>query len=575
MNTRPQLRNFQSAPVPQTEAKTSPVKVALTTLHTVLCYGAVPSLLIMSLVLHVHFRSWLSYLVNEPVEICRIRAALWLFSTMIFFARAVRTPRGESATRLSLLLLVTFCLSAGFEAIEWGALLPGFGFLSQSNYQSEGLSLVRLVGDSTGLPIRLFISCLLVIYGTVLPFLLTPKLDNIRTRVWLTQAFPTPRLTIWFLTAAVLYTGYLTPIGEQIGRFCFPLLFTLVALTPRETRLKYAVPDSSIVVLFLLATCCFAAIVFEPYQRQMEEVRMENVRIKMLNTITANNIDELATLLKGADGEVALKSFPLVAEAVAISNEELVQALLIRKASPNIPNSGGHTPLEIAARNGSEKISFTLLLKGADPNLSFPTGTTPLIASITSKNANITNQLLEYGADPNLSDARGRLPLIEAARVDFALGISALIGKGADPKLKSIQQETAAEVAPINSDSYAILVPPEERKITAIKNAAILSIVNTPSTVWSSRDGKTTLNVLSISIRNFGDEVASDVQIFIGDEENLDSDISRLSGPDKIDPKATAKYILTKEIIGEKEKLRITSLCSNCSGNMDARLADF
>lgn len=83
----------------------------------------------------------------------------------------------------------------------------------------------------------------------------------------------------------------------------------------------------------------------------------------------------------------------------------------VKKHAVDLPSPGkGHTPLLIAAFQGSRASAKALLRRGADVNAAAPDGATPLIAAASAAHKPIVKLLLKKGADPLRQLKSGEFP---------------------------------------------------------------------------------------------------------------------------------------------------------------------
>jgi ankyrin repeat protein len=101
-----------------------------------------------------------------------------------------------------------------------------------------------------------------------------------------------------------------------------------------------------------------------------------------------------------ANPDVAQISEPPAVIFWALSNTNILQALLDAGANPNIKNNGGRTPLSVAADYGSLEAVKLLLAAKADPNAG--TCDAPLMCAIDKHDMTSAELLLLAGANPNL-----------------------------------------------------------------------------------------------------------------------------------------------------------------------------
>ena len=85
-----------------------------------------------------------------------------------------------------------------------------------------------------------------------------------------------------------------------------------------------------------------------------------------------------------------------------------VRFLLQRDADPNIRNSQGVTPLQIATRLGFVEGVEELIKGGAEISVADSQGETPLISAVHQRNVALVRRLLAQGADPDRNDNSGR-----------------------------------------------------------------------------------------------------------------------------------------------------------------------
>lgn len=101
-----------------------------------------------------------------------------------------------------------------------------------------------------------------------------------------------------------------------------------------------------------------------------------------------------------ANPDVAQISEPPAMIFWALSNTNILQALLDAGANPNIKNNDGRTPLSVAVENGSLEAVKLLLAAKADPNGG--TCDAPLLGAINKQDITSAELLLQAGANPNL-----------------------------------------------------------------------------------------------------------------------------------------------------------------------------
>ncbi|MEM8726638.1 MAG: ankyrin repeat domain-containing protein, partial [Pseudomonadota bacterium] len=85
-----------------------------------------------------------------------------------------------------------------------------------------------------------------------------------------------------------------------------------------------------------------------------------------------------------------------------------IRFLSQRGADPNIRNSKGQTPIQVAAQLGFVDGIEALIKAGAQVNVADQQGETPLITAVHQRNVPMIRMLLGNGADPDRSDNSGR-----------------------------------------------------------------------------------------------------------------------------------------------------------------------
>lgn len=103
-------------------------------------------------------------------------------------------------------------------------------------------------------------------------------------------------------------------------------------------------------------------------------------------------------------------------------NEDIIEFLLANKATINVQDHKGHTPLYMVALNGFNKKNAVLMAKfllkrNADPNIPCHDGRTPLHAAVWAFNYNLVKLLVENNAHIDMKDVYGATPL-DMARID-------------------------------------------------------------------------------------------------------------------------------------------------------------
>lgn len=94
---------------------------------------------------------------------------------------------------------------------------------------------------------------------------------------------------------------------------------------------------------------------------------------------------------------------------------EAVRILLAHKASPNVQNCDGWSPLHEAAFYGFEEIARLLLSAGADPNLNDSLSYSPLNRACSKLSLGVARLLLDHDSKIDNPNHDGWTPLSESA----------------------------------------------------------------------------------------------------------------------------------------------------------------
>lgn len=170
---------------------------------------------------------------------------------------------------------------------------------------------------------------------------------------------------------------------------------------------------------------------------------------------------------------VPLRVHALVTEGSVAAVESALKESTIDRATINVGNDAGYTPLMIAAALNDEESSVAmcklLLSYNADVNARDKDGITALgwAAACTSTPTVCarTQLLINAGADVNASSETGETPLHRACRAGRAAVISCLMAAGADPR----KQTLLGYNTPMDVAGYGNTVPasfdPEARAL--------------------------------------------------------------------------------------------------------------
>jgi len=136
---------------------------------------------------------------------------------------------------------------------------------------------------------------------------------------------------------------------------------------------------------------------------------------------------------------------------------EAAELLLKKGANPNLADSFGLSPLQVAVCCKDLDISLIerLIEKGADINYSTPSnplakpfeGWTSLHYAISCKSDEVARFLIEKGADVNAIADDGTTPLILAAKNDSVFMAKFMLDKGADVNWRDLKKKSAMSYA--------------------------------------------------------------------------------------------------------------------------------
>jgi ankyrin repeat protein len=144
----------------------------------------------------------------------------------------------------------------------------------------------------------------------------------------------------------------------------------------------------------------------------------------------------------GADGE------PLLISAAERGDLPAIDALLARKALPDVRDSCDWTPLMKAALEGHQVAVERLLAAGADPQGEDKGGYTAMMLAASNNHAEIVSLLLANGAMVDHQErTRGWTALIWAATQGHTETVRVLMEAGADATLRDFDGRTAADWA--------------------------------------------------------------------------------------------------------------------------------
>ncbi|TAL27391.1 MAG: ankyrin repeat domain-containing protein [Alphaproteobacteria bacterium] len=153
---------------------------------------------------------------------------------------------------------------------------------------------------------------------------------------------------------------------------------------------------------------------------------------RVTSAVTGGDLEELKILLDkpGVDHINALGHAALH-EAACWGNLKAIDFILRLKGDINVKSSGGCTPLALAVDHNQEEAVNLLLSRGASPDESDAKGVTPLMKAAEAGAAGIVASLVTHNAALEKKDGEGRTALMAAAQKGQAMIVGALAGRGA------------------------------------------------------------------------------------------------------------------------------------------------
>lgn len=129
------------------------------------------------------------------------------------------------------------------------------------------------------------------------------------------------------------------------------------------------------------------------------------------------------------------------------NDTEMTLFLLKKQANPNVIDTYGHTPLQIACEQGNKTLVHELLLHGADINLQDRRGRSPLLIACERKDLELTELLLQAHADVNCLGLFGITPLHLATANNQQEMVQLLLNYGAYINAQDVLGETVLHQA--------------------------------------------------------------------------------------------------------------------------------
>ena len=121
--------------------------------------------------------------------------------------------------------------------------------------------------------------------------------------------------------------------------------------------------------------------------------------------------------------------------------------------------SGGATPLHLAAQHGSTEIVTLLLQIGANKNaLNYSKSDSPLHLAVQHGSTEIVTLLLEAGADKDIKNDNGNSPLHLAAQNGFTQIVTLLLESGADNDIKNNEDYNPLHLAVLKEHKETVKI---------------------------------------------------------------------------------------------------------------------
>ncbi|MFL6857853.1 MAG: ankyrin repeat domain-containing protein [Allosphingosinicella sp.] len=163
-------------------------------------------------------------------------------------------------------------------------------------------------------------------------------------------------------------------------------------------------------LFFVLATAVPAAAQYSDSYNFLKAVRERNpTKVTELLAVPGTAV---VNIKDPGSGEAALHI------VVKGRDYEWLSFLLSKRATPNIQNRQGETPLSVAAQLGWTEGAELLLIRGAGVDVPNQRGETPLIFAVHRRDLAMVSLLLRGGANPNRKDNMSGYSALDYARQD-------------------------------------------------------------------------------------------------------------------------------------------------------------
>ena len=169
----------------------------------------------------------------------------------------------------------------------------------------------------------------------------------------------------------------------------------------------------------------------------------------MLSALRSGDTHSLSALLDlGLDCDLTFRlggwSRPAVCLAVERGHAKMVEELCARRCSTSVLDSGGLTPLHLAASLGFADIARMLIDHRADMNCgSSAGGDTPLHLATAGNHPEVVQLLLDQGAAVDHPNTEGKTCLMYAAAKGYHAIAQLLLAYGANPEATDLCGNTA------------------------------------------------------------------------------------------------------------------------------------
>ena len=255
---------------------------------------------------------------------------------------------------------------------------------------------------------------------------------------------------------------------------------------------------------------------------------MALVKVILDRTAQVNAVeDEGFTALMMANGATPTNSIPAGIRGwdvfgIQVGRAEVMEALLVAGAKPNLRNKKGETALHWASELGNADIVRVLLKNGADPNIQNADGETPLRRAIEKDSLPVVNLLIDMQANPNAGRDYYSVPLIYAVgrRTPDPTLIALLLKNGADINLARDGRTVLMAAAHEGTAATVTMLLAKGAKVNTADNEGDTALMLASG--WNSADVVKALLTGGADVfhKNHDGHTALDVAVSKGQAEN-------------------------------------------------------